>query len=78
MVQQKRICFRNHEVAGSIPCSVGYGSGVAVSCGVGHRHGLDPAWLWHRPAAVALIQPVAWEPPHAASVTLKSKKKRKR
>ena len=28
---------------------------VAVSCGVGHRHGSDPLllWLWHRPAAVA-------------------------
>ena len=32
------------------------GSGVAVSCGVGHRWGSDPAllWLWCRPAAVAL------------------------
>jgi len=30
--------------------SVGSGSGIAMSCGVGHRHGLDLAllWLWHR------------------------------
>ena len=29
-----------------------------MSCGVGRRHGSDPTllWLWHRPAAVALIQ----------------------
>ena len=23
-------------------------------------------WLWHRPATVAPIQPLAWEPPYAA------------
>ena len=23
-------------------------------------------WLWRRPAAVALIQPLAWEPPYVA------------
>ena len=41
------------------PCSVGQGSGIAGSCGVGCRHGLDPAllWLWCKLAAVALIQP---------------------
>ena len=39
------------------PCSVGWGSGIAVICGVGHRHSLDPVllWLWRRPAAVAPI-----------------------
>ena len=33
-------------------------SGVAVTCGVGHRCGLDLAllWLWCRVAAIALIQ----------------------
>ena len=38
-----------------------------MSCGVGHRRGLDPKllWLWHRPAATALIRPLAWEPPYA-------------
>ena len=34
---------RNHEVAGLIP--VGQGSGVVVSCGVGHRRSLDPTLL---------------------------------
>ena len=39
-----------------------------MSCGVGHRHSSDPAmlWLWHRPAAVASIRPLAWEPPYGA------------
>ena len=60
---------------GPCPCSVGWGSGVAVSCGVGRRRGSDPAllWLWCRPAAVALIQPLAWEPPYAVGVALTSK-----
>ena len=45
---------------GSIP-------GLAVSRGVGCRCGLDPEllWLWHRPAATALIRPLAWEPSYA-------------
>ena len=28
-------------------------------------------WLWHRPAAVAPIRPLAWEPLYAADATLK-------
>ena len=58
---------------------MGWGSGVAVSCGVGHRYGSDLAllWLWCRPAAIALIRPLAWEPPYAASVALKSENKTK-
>ena len=37
-----------------------------MSCDVGHRCGLDPEllWLWHRPAAVALIGPLGWESPY--------------
>ena len=46
------------------PCSVGYGFGVARSCGVGRRCGSDLVllwlWLWHRLAAVTPIQPLAW------------------
>ena len=30
-------------------------------------------WLWDRPAAVALIQPLAWELPYAAPTALKKK-----
>ena len=65
---------RNHEVAGSIPGLAQWvkGSGVAVSCGVGSRHGLDPVllWLWHRLAATAPIRPLPWEPPHALDAAL--------
>ena len=49
-----------------------------MSCGVGLRFGLDPPllWLWYRPAAVAPISPLAWEPPYAAGAALKSQKKK--
>ena len=48
-----------------------------MSCGVGRRRGLDPVllWLWHRPAAMALIQPLAWEPPYAMGMAQKNRKK---
>ena len=51
-----------------------------MSCGGGCRHGFDPAllWLWRRPAATALIQPIAWEPPYAVGVALKRQKKKKK
>ena len=37
-----------HEEAGLIPDLTQWvkGSGIAVSCGVRHRQGLDPALLW--------------------------------
>ena len=35
------------------------------------RLGSGIAWLWRRPVAIALIQPLAWEPPYAMGVTLK-------
>ena len=59
---------------------MGYGSGVAMSCGVGRRHSSDLAllWLWCRPSATALIRHIAWEPPHAADAALKRQKKKKK
>ena len=44
-------------------------------CGVGRRCGSDPAllWLWSRPAAAALIQPLAWELLYAVDVGVKRK-----
>ena len=50
-----------------------------MSCGVGSRHGLDLGllWLWLWPAAVALIGPLAWEPPYAAGVALEKAKRQK-
>ena len=49
-----------------------------MSCGVGCRLGLDPTllWLWRRPAATTLIQPLVWELPYASSVALKIQKKK--
>ena len=49
-------------------------------CGVGRRYGSDPAllWLWCRVAAVALIQPLAWEPPYATSMAQKKQNKIKK
>ena len=61
----------------SLPWLVGLNDpALPVSCGVGHRHGLDPALLWLWPAATAPIRPLAWEPPYATSAALKSKKKK--
>ena len=50
---------RNHEVVGLIP-------GLA-------QWVKDPTllWLWYRLAAVAQIQPLAWELPYAAGAALK-------
>ena len=51
-----------------------------MSCGVGHRHGLDPVllWLWCRPAASAPIGPLAWEPPYAVGAALEKAKRPKK
>ena len=47
-----------------------------MSCGVGHRCGLDPVllWLWCRLAATAQIGPLAWEPPYPLGVALERQK----
>ena len=56
-----------HEDTGSIPDLTQWfkGSGIAISCGIGHRCGsnLVLLWLWHRPAATALVRPLAQELP---------------
>ena len=48
-----------------------------MSFGVGHRSGSDPQllWLWCRPAATALIRPLAWETPYAKGAALKRQTK---
>ena len=47
-----------------------------MSCGVGHRCGLDLVLLWlqYRLVATAPIQHLVWEPPYAVGVALKKKK----
>ena len=59
---------------------MGWGSGIAVSCGVGGRFGSDPAllWLWCRLVATAPIRPLAWEPPHATEVAQEMAKRPKK
>jgi len=44
------------------------------------RHGLNPPllWLWHRPAAIALIWPLAWEPPYATGAAQEMAKRPKK
>ena len=68
-----------HKDSGSIP-DLAQGSGIAVSCAVGHRCGSDPEllWLWFKMAAPALIRPLAWELPRALGAALKSKNKKKK
>ena len=54
---------------------------MSAACSIGHSCGLDMAllwlWLWHRPAAAAPIQSLAWEIPYATGAALKEKKKKK-
>ena len=51
-----------------------------MSCGVGRRLGSDLVLLclWRRPVAIALIRPLAWEPPYAAGAALKRQKDQKK
>ena len=74
---------RFHEGVGSFPGLV-QSSSVAVSCGVGHRHGSDSTLLqtWLRShTAVAVVEASScssdstptWEFPYAMGTALKSK-----
>ena len=71
-----------HEDVGSIPGLTWWvkGSGIAMSCGVSHRRGSDPALLrlWCRLVAIALFPPLAWELPYAMGLALKRQIKKER
>ena len=56
---------------------MGWGSNVAVGCGVGCGHSSDPALLllWCGPTAAAPVGPLAWEPPCSSGVALEKTKK---
>ena len=54
------------------------GSGIAMSCDVGHRSGSDLVRLWLWPADVAPIQPLVWELPYAMGTPMKSEGKKKK
>ena len=77
MAQQVKTLTSIHEDVGLMPGLTQWvkGSGVAVSCGVGWRHGSDLVffWLWCKLAAVALIGTPGWELTHATGVALNSK-----
>ena len=51
-----------------------------MSCGVGCRGGLDPAflWLWLGPAATVPIRLLAWEPLYATGAAQERAKKKKK
>ena len=73
---------RNYEVVGLIPALAQWvkDPGIAVSCGIACRCGLDPMlrWLWCRPVATALIRPLAWEPSYAVGLAQEMAKKTKK
>jgi len=59
------------------PHSMGWGSSVAVGCGVGCRCSLDPTLLWPWCGLQLLLDPLAWEPPCATGAALKRQKIKK-
>ena len=70
-----------HEDVGSITGLTHWvkGYSIAMSSGIGHKHGSDLVWLWlwQRLAAAAPIRPQAQELPYAVGAALKRQKLKK-
>ena len=73
---------RNHEVSRPIPALAQWVKDLALLCelwcGSQTRLGSQLLWLWGRPAAIALIRPLAWDPPCALGAALENTKKKKK
>ena len=80
MAQRLTILTSILEVMGSTPGLTEWVKDLALprTVGVGRGLSLDPAllWLWRRPAATALVGPLAWEPPYAGEALKKRKRKK--
>ena len=78
---EERNLTRNHEVVGLIPglsgLRVWHCHELWCRSQTWLRADLVLLWLWHRPAAVDLIQLLAWEPPYGVGAALKKKIKQK-
>ena len=68
---------RNHEVVGLIPGLVQWVKDPKLPWAVVWAADTARIPRWRRPAATALIRPLAWEPPYAAGVATEKTKEKK-
>ena len=68
--QQVKNLTSIHEDVGLIPGLIQWIKDPMLpqAAGIGHRSGLDPTLLWHRPEAAAPFRALAWEISYATGV----------